>query len=155
MSHVVQGEQFLHDLATEQDEPPSDTDDLSVPDEEDFDDDGSHFSTETVDDPRATDIYGQPIPQPGDEDGVQPPSKGAENDVIFDAPLPQNSVNLDVRGNEAQPTILVQNASQTIQDPSSDTGPPIPTGRSIAHHQFQQKKVAFLSPVPSFYSYCH
>ena len=29
-----------------------------IPDEEDFEDDGSHFTTETVEDITATDIYG-------------------------------------------------------------------------------------------------
>ena len=30
----------------------------NIPDEEDFEDDGSHFTTETVEDITATDIYG-------------------------------------------------------------------------------------------------
>jgi len=42
-----------------------------IPDEEDFEDDGSHFTTETVDDITATDIYGNLAGPPIDEDAAE------------------------------------------------------------------------------------
>ena len=42
-----------------------------VPDEEDFEDDRSHFTTETVDDATATDIYGNLETPPTDEDAAE------------------------------------------------------------------------------------
>ena len=52
------GEVFLDTLLIG----PSDVSEIEenhdIPDEEDFEDDGSHFTTETVDDATATDIYG-------------------------------------------------------------------------------------------------
>ena len=54
---------------------PSDASEIAenndVPDEEDFEDDGSHFTTETVDDAAATDIYGNLETPPIDEDATE------------------------------------------------------------------------------------
>ena len=54
---------------------PSDASEIAenhdVPDKEDFEDDRSHFTTETVDDAAATDIYGNLETPPIDEDAVE------------------------------------------------------------------------------------
>ena len=51
-------------------EQPQTTENDDVPDEEDFDDDRSDFTTESVDDLSLTDIYGLPVLCPGNEQGV-------------------------------------------------------------------------------------
>ena len=54
---------------------PSDASEIAenhdVPDKEDFKDDGSNFTTETVDDAEATDIYGNLAGPPIDEDAAE------------------------------------------------------------------------------------
>ena len=109
-----------------------------MPDLEDFDYDASQFTTAIINSADVTDIYGQPELQTRDEQQEEVLNKSSENGVILGAPPPQIAMPQNEETSEALP------ANQFILDPSLDNGLPIPSGRSIFHHQFVEKKMAFL-----------
>ena len=73
------GEVFIDLLLASCAEQPRTTENDDVPDDEDFDDDRSDFTTESVDDPSLTDIYGLPELCPRYEQGREPDIQPSEN----------------------------------------------------------------------------
>ena len=139
------GEVFMDSLIAARAEQPQTTKNDDVPDEEDFDDDRSDFTTESVDDPSLTDIYGLPELCPGNEQGVapdiQPPENGAaggfaenENSTIMAPPR------MEAEGDDHPFVHQGPNSPPTVED-----DPTIPKTRSLAHHQFMDHKVVFVS----------
>ena len=102
------GEVFIESLLATPAEPLETTENDDVPDHEDFEDDRSNFTTESVDDPSLTDIYGLPELPPGYEQGfaadIQPPQNEAaggfapNENAIFMAP-PRMATATDIFGN--------------------------------------------------------
>ena len=115
-----------------------------IPDEEDFEDDGSHFTTETVDDATATDIYGNLEGPPIDEDAseleiqIDEPTPNPRN------PPPEIAIPADARETVTQ-QILQPNNAQETSSPSISPNGTIPKSRSLAHNKFVAKKVVFVS----------
>ena len=89
-----------------------------VPNEEDFEDDGSHFTTETVDDATATDIYGNLETPPIDEDAAELASQIDEPTQNTRNPPPEIAIPADARGTVTQ-QILHPNNAQEPTPPST------------------------------------
>jgi len=79
------GEVFLDNLLIGVSDVPEIDENHDVPDEEDFEDDGSQFTTETVEDITATDIYGNLGGPPIDEDAAE-----VEIQIYEPTPNPRN-----------------------------------------------------------------
>jgi hypothetical protein len=148
MASADPGEVFIDDIVAGRIEIDENTENHDVPDNEDFDDDASCFTTGTVDSVNATDIYGNIGTGPGDEGGDNNTNQHSENEQI-----PQN---LRPASPEiAMPRDLMQNNNasspndenqELIQQPASeDTASPIPKGRSLAHFDFEQNNVVCVS----------
>ena len=81
-----------------------------IPNEEDFEDDGSHFTTKTVDDAAATDIYGNLETPPIDEDAaelanqIDKPTQNPRN------PPPEIAIPADAGGTFTQQILHPNNA---------------------------------------------
>ena len=71
MENREPGEVFLDNLLIGVSDVPEIDENHDVPDEEDFEDDGSQFTTQTVEDITATDIYGNLGGPPIDEDASE------------------------------------------------------------------------------------
>ena len=115
-----------------------------IPDEKGFEDDGSHFTTETVEDITATDIYGNLAGPPIDEDA-------AELEIQIDEPThnprnppPEIAIPADASGTVTQ-QILQPNNSQEPTPSSPSPNGTIPKSRSLTHYKFEAKKVVFVS----------
>jgi len=145
---VDPGEVFIDDIVAGRIKIDQNTDNHDVPDNEDFDDDASCFTTGTVDSIHATDIYGN--------NGMGPGNEGDDNNTNQHSESDQNPQNLRPASPEiAVPGDLMQinNSSSSnyenqelIHEPASeDTASPIQKGRSLAHFDFEQNSVVFES----------
>ncbi len=86
------GEVFIDSLLALRAEQPQTTENDDVPDEEDFEDDRSDFTTESVDDPSLTDIYGLPELCPGYEQGVEPDIEPSQNGAVGGCAEDENAI---------------------------------------------------------------
>ena len=106
------GEVFIDTLLTGPSDEPEFADNQDVPDDEDFDDDGSQFTTDTVDDAAATDIYGNLEMPPGDEDAAEPANQNCEHTQIPSLPPPEIALPAEAGGIDAQPILHPNNAQE-------------------------------------------
>ena len=90
----------------------------NIPDEEDFEDDGSHFTTGTVDDAASTDIYGNLETPPIDEDAAELESQIDKPTQNPRNPPPEIAIPADARGTVTQ-QILHPNNAQKPTPPST------------------------------------
>ena len=94
------GEVFLDILLIGLSDVPEIDENHDIPDEEDLEDDESHFTTETVDDATATDIYGNLEGPPIDEDAaelesqIDEPTQNPRNPPPEKVPTTQTSLHL-------------------------------------------------------------
>ena len=127
---------------------PSDASEIAenhdVPDEEYFKDDGSHFTTETVDDAEATDIYGNLETPPIDEDVAELANQIDEPTQNPRNPPPEIAIPADAGGTVTQ-QILHPNNAQEPTPPSTSPNGTIPKSRSLAQDKFEAKKVVFVT----------
>ena len=79
MAAVDPGEVFIEDLLLPLAEQQEITENLDVPDTDDFDDDASQFTTDTVEDITGEDVFGNVVPTQGDENKKEDPSNHDEN----------------------------------------------------------------------------
>ena len=142
------GEVFIDDIVAGRIEIDQNKENHDVPDNKDFDDDANYFTTGTVDSINATNVYGNNGMGPGDEGGDNNTNQHSEND--------QNPQNLRPASPEiavSRDLMQINNSSspndenqELIQQPASeDTASPIPKGRSLAHFDFEQNNVVFVS----------
>ena len=115
-----------------------------IPDEEDFKDNGSHFTTETVDDAAVTDIYDNLETPPINEDAAELKSQIDEPKQNPRNPPPEIAIPADARGTVTQ-QILRPNNAQEPTPPSTSPNGTIPKSRSLTHDKFKAKKVVFVS----------
>ena len=142
MSLDDHGEVFLRDLTTVAPAEPDLTENHAVPDGEDFDDDASQFTLDSINSADATDIYGNLETGPDNEEAATVEIEATENGAVVVAPPPQNAldeINTDASIN------LVAAQEETTQTPDNISDPTIPKGRSTAYHEFKKDKVVFLS----------
>ena len=114
----------------------------NVPDEEDFEDDGSHFTTVTVDDAAATDIYGNLETPPIDEDVAELANQIDEPTQNTRNPPPEMAIPADAGGTATQQILHTYNAQEPTPPSTSPNGK-IQKSRSLAHDKFEAKKVVF------------
>ena len=102
---------------------PSDVSEIAenhdVPDEEDFKDDGSQFTTETVDDAMATNIYGNPETPPDNEDTAELANQIDKPTQNPRTPPPKIAIPAEAGGIVTQP-ILHPNNAQEPTPPSTE-----------------------------------
>ena len=115
-----------------------------VPDKENFEDDGSHFTAETVEDITATDIYGNLAGPPIDEDAAELKSQIDEPTQNPRNPPPEIAIPADARGTVTQQILRPNNAQEPTPQSTSPNGT-IPKSRSLTHDKFKAKKVVFVS----------
>ena len=80
MASADPGEVFIDDIVAGRIEIDQNTENHDVPDNKDFDDDASCFTTGTVDSVNATNIYGNNGMGPGDEGDDNNTNQHSEND---------------------------------------------------------------------------
>ena len=136
---------MLNELITDQSEPSEDTENLPVPDAEDFDNNASQFTTDMINSADTTNIYGGLERGLSDDATEEVPHESTENSIISGPPPLQIAVAQDAGGDDDQLIPVAPITNQTIPDPFTASGPPILNGRSILYHHFVQKKVVFLS----------
>jgi len=93
---VDPGEVFIKDLLLTPAEHHENTEKLDVHDTEDFDNDASQFTTDTVKDIKAGDVFGNPVSRPGNENKLEQASNHDE--------ISPNLQNLQAQNIHAQPT---------------------------------------------------
>ena len=103
-----------------------------ISDEEDFEGDGSHFTTETVEDITATDIYGNLAGPPINEDAAELESQIDEPTQNPRNPPPEIAIPADARETVTQ-QILQPNNAQEPTSPSTSPNGTIPKSRSLTH----------------------
>ena len=138
------GEVFIDTLLIGPSDPSEIEENHDIPDEEDFEDDGSHFMTKTVDDATATDIYGDLETPPIDEDAAELESQIVEPTQNPHNPPPEMAIPADARGTVTQQILHPNNAQEPTPQSTSPNGT-IPKSRSLTHYKFEAKKVVFVS----------
>ena len=139
MENREPGEVFLDNLLIGVSDVSEIDENHDVPDEEDFEDDGSQFTTQTVEDITATDIYGNLETPPIDEDmaelasQIDKPTQNPRN------PPPGIAIPADARGTVTQQILQPKNAQET-SSPSISPNGTIPKSRSLTHYKFEAKK---------------
>ena len=115
-----------------------------MPDEENFDDDASQFTTSTINSMDRQDIDGDMQSQPT-HDGPSSVPVPVSNLVQNSGPAPSEIMMLENQGISS-----LTSSSEPPEPPNditipSTTEPSIPKGKSIAHTLFEQKNVVFIS----------
>ena len=135
---LIAVQEQVNDEAADQ---PSDVDD-------DFDDEDSCFTTQTVDSSDERNIYGNPEDRPGEDEVLLSSEGGPEDGAVPEDPPVQNvpgDVAEEAEENAtAVPTVAVAAGGGSLQA-SANTFPPPLKGRSMAHHLLTQKKMVLVS----------
>ena len=110
-----------------------------MPDEEDFQDDGSEYTTRSIVEAALGDMYSHPNMPPIDDRSMESTNLQDYFGAIPGIHSPENI--------PAIPQSIIQpnNAQQTIPSPTAEDDPTIPKSRSLAHHEFEANKVVFVS----------
>ena len=125
---------------------PEFTENQDVPDDEDFDDDESQFTTYTVDDAAATDIYGNTETPPGNEEAAESPNQNDKHTQIPSVPPPEIALPAEAGGIDTQPILHPNNDQEpTLLSTSPMVQPfqrpdPFPKTRSLAHEKNSRQK---------------
>ena len=125
-----QGEVFIDTLLIGPSDPSEIEENHDIPDEEDFEDDGSHFTTKTVNDAAATDIYGNLETPPNDEDAAELESQIVKPTQNPRNPPPEIAVPSDARETVTQQILHPNNAQEPTLTSTSPNGT-IPKSRSL------------------------
>ena len=99
------GEKFIESLTTTRPEQIANTENVDVPDEEDFDDDRSAFTIKTIDNTSRTDIYGLPERPLSEEEVAEPAREHDYNQVDTSFPSPENASSTAAGGMATQPLL--------------------------------------------------
>jgi len=119
-----------------------------VLDAEGFDDDASNFTTMSVNDAVATDIFGNLETPPDDEDAAEPANQIDQSTPNFEndtEQIAQNPIPAEVGGIAALPLQPPNIPPEPTPTSTAPMGPTIPKSRSLAHFKFKEKKVVFVS----------
>jgi len=142
------GEIFIDNIVAGRIEVDQNSENQEVPDNEDFVNDASCFTTATVDSVTATNIYGNHDMGPGDEREANSTNQDSENGANSQNLRPPTA-KMEVPGDLMQINISsspnVPNEKNNHQTASDDNDPSIPNGRSLAHFNFEQNNVVFVS----------
>ena len=120
MATEVPGELFIVDTVAPTIERPQNTENVDVPDAEDFDDDASVFTTQTVNSSSGGDIINDLTGRVGDETGVEVENKSSQNCVSSQNLRPQNAT---TPGTTRSP-LSTESGLPTIQNHVGSTHPP-------------------------------
>ena len=112
-----------------------------MPDDEDFDDDRSQFTTDTVNDPLDTDIYGLPELCPTDEEATVPAHQHTYNEAQPSFPPSENALPAAAGGMAAQSILHPHVSPEPTPTPTAEDDPTIPKTWSLAHHKFEANRV--------------
>ena len=146
------GEAFLTDLITGQHGEIGTNQNDDDGDNDPVDKDASLFSSTSLDNMEASNIYRNGGARPDDVSGTTATNQRSENEPEYDdlpillqrfSPLPQSPTTDQIN---AETSIPVPPTSQTNNGiPEYDDGPNIPRGRSIAHLGIRDEKIVFVS----------
>jgi len=139
MASADPGEVFIDDIVAGRIEIDENTENHDVPDNEDFDDDASCFTTGTVDSVNATDIYGNIGTGPGDEGDDNNTNQHSENEQIpqnLRPASPEIAMPQDLMQNNNASSPNDENEQLDHPPASEDSDCTIPKGRSLAHFDY-------------------
>ena len=145
MSDVNRGERFIESLLTNVSEQPVSCENEDIPDDEEFDDDKSCFTTESVDEDTLGDIYGHPEMSPTDDHVIEPTNLATENSASHGTTSPPNIQLAASERIATESDNQPNNKQKPTPSPTAENDPTIPKTRSLAHHQFEANKVVFVS----------